>query len=111
MKVPVSIPIAGKRVRVAYVDYVEGNPYAEVSADRLLITVSKTRNESPADVWRSILHELVHVALDFSGHCKWLSEAKEEAIVHAIETMLAPVLAFGSVKGMRWREVHFPFEE
>ena len=111
MRVPTLIPVAGKRVRVSYVNYLEGNIYAEVSADHLMISISKSRNESPGDVWRSVLHELTHVALDFSGHCKWLSAPKEEAIVHAIETLLGPLLVLADVKGMRWRNIPFPFED
>jgi len=111
MRVPVVIPVAGKKVRLLYKEVLEDNAYALVAADRLTIDVSKTRNISPTDVWRSILHELAHVALDFSGHCKWLKEPQEEAIVHSFEVMLGPILVLAPVKGIRWREVRFPFEE
>ncbi len=116
MRVPVRIPIGGRNVPVEYLEQVLDDdgvtPLTGATlGDPTRIQISMTENRCPEAVKATLLHEMVHVAFELTGHHELLTENQEEALVVALESMLAPVLAFQSKAGIKYRELEFPFED
>ena len=115
MRVPVSIPIGGRNVRVEYLEQVFDDdgitPLSGATVgDPVYIQISMTENKSPDAIKATLYHEMCHVAFELTGHHELLTEQQEEAIVVALESMLSPVLAFQTKVGIKYREVEFPWE-
>lgn len=114
MKVPVSIPLGGRKIRVIYKLSLKDD-----DGSRLLgytergkgeIHIAKDHDDGPS-LWHTIYHELTHVVFDITGHSRTMTESQEESLVVALESMLGPLLIFGPNSGVRYREIEFPFEE
>ena len=111
MRVPISIPVGGRDVKIVYVSKLEEGDRGAACLDTGRIFVSKSAPAAEREIFETIFHELIHVALHRTGHAEALDERQEEAIVYALEAMLAPLFVLGPVPGMRWRKVRFDFEE
>lgn len=117
MKVPTKVPIAGKEVTIQYVDALfdddQTTPiFAETVEGDHLIKVSTSRPVREEQVWATLIHELVHIALEVSGVAQVLGAEKEEAVAHALDNLLAPVLQFRPrLAGASFKEITFDFEE
>jgi hypothetical protein len=91
-KLPPHLIICGKKVLIKRVkrltDY-DGNELAGMfDSEKLAIFVSKSVRHNHRD---TLLHEIIHAILFFSGHNELLGE-KEEALVRALEHGLSDVL-------------------
>lgn len=120
MKVPVLIPIAGIDIKIEYPDLmVDDDGTSELRGETVegecLIRISKTKNRSVKEVRATLLHEILHAAIEQTGHGQWLlaaGENHEESLVYALENSLASVLNINeSNKKIKWREVKFPWEK
>lgn len=105
MKVPVRIPVAGKLITIEYLlDLPEGIA-GDTSSGSCRIRISKSRNKTEREVFDTLFHELLHVALDITGHSVEWTAAKEEPIVYALENALASLFTFNKHAAIRWREI------
>jgi hypothetical protein len=111
MRVPVSIPMGGKRVRISYKASLPGGEYGLCVPATFRVTVSKAACESPEDVFSTVFHELKHIALYMTGQSENLKLGQEEGIVTGMEQMLAPLFMFNPAADIKWREIQFPWEE
>lgn len=115
MKVPGSVRVAGRRVRIQYVPQVPGDDpgtyvYAETDGENAIIRVSTTMHTSAEQVWHTLQHEVFHYALFVAGHGAWLGERREEAVVQGLENVLWGVFRFNP-RAVTWRDVDFTWEE
>jgi hypothetical protein len=111
MRVPISIPLAGRRLRVSYVERLADDIFAEFCEEAFRVRVSCSRHVTAKQVWRSLYHELNHAVMFLAGYTKKLSDEDEESIVTALDNFVGPIVAFAPPPGTRWREVAFPFED
>lgn len=116
MRVPVQMMIGGKKIRIDYPDVIPGDTPEEgdLSGDSQVlggrIRISKTQNKSPEAVLHTIFHEALHMAIGITGHSEILVAKQEEALVYAIESMLAPLLILNPAAPVKYREIEFPWE-
>lgn len=111
MRVPVLVPIGPHLVSVRYAKALDDNDYGAFCPETQQISVSKSRCASPDDVFKTCFHEMLHAALWFTGWGRYLTPRQEEAVVTALEFCIGPLIVFSqSAKGIKWREVKFPFE-
>lgn len=116
MLVPVRLPLAGKMVKIEYVDKIvdgEGHSiWGESINGENHIRVSRSRPDSAEQVWATIYHELVHVTWDISGATNALDEKTEEMLVHGLDNLLAPIIALRpKIPGAKYAEVEFDYED
>lgn len=117
MRAPVSVMIGGKKVRVEYPDTIpgdteeEGDLSGDTNSMACRIRISKTQNKSPDAVLHTLIHEMLHMAIGITGHSEVLGAKREEAIVYALENMLAPLLVLNPAAPVKYREIDFPWEE
>lgn len=116
MQVPSRVPLGGRSIKIEYHDRLhdsEGHSiWGEYTSGEYTIKISKSRPLSPADVWNTLHHELVHAALDLSGVENVLGEKREEAVAHCIGNLLSPLLQLrADLPGVRYRDVEFDFED
>ncbi|MES3012648.1 MAG: hypothetical protein V4750_02825 [Pseudomonadota bacterium] len=112
MRVPVLVPMGpAVKIPVRYVRALEAEAFGTFCPEDLVIRVSKARNLSSKQVWETVWHELAHAALWVSGWGRALTDEQEEGVVTALEFAIAPFMVFNpAAKGVRWRDVAFPFE-
>lgn len=109
--------MGGKLIKIRYVEELEDGDGVQISGDTEVTTLTVRINKdigkatSEREVFATLYHELLHCALAISGHSAGWKAEQEEPIVYGIENMMASFLCFmPKVKGMRWREVKFPYE-
>jgi hypothetical protein len=87
---PRVISVCGQKVRVRIVAYLEDSNQellGAFNAETKTIYLLRGAN------WRqTLLHEVCHAILYFSGASEGLTETKEESIVLALEHGLAPII-------------------
>lgn len=112
MRVPVLVPMGPTaKVPVRYLMRLSGDDFGGFDPETLTIRISKTRCQTPEAVWATVWHEMAHASLWVSGWGSFLTPKTEEAVVTALEYSIAPFMLFNrAAKGVRWREVAFPFE-
>lgn len=87
MRRPKKIKIGDVEYRIEYPRKVRDGILGEIHfADQLI------RVEDNAQWFATLFHEMVHAAFHISGRNKKLSIRQEEAIVLALEELLAPLL-------------------
>lgn len=116
MRVPVFIPVAGKRVSVQYLTRVPGDSedsdvFGDTTEDGLEIRISKSKHKSEREVFNTIFHEIKHSAVTIIGISHLLGDKLEEALVTGVENAVADLFCFNpDAPGVRWKTVKFPFE-
>ncbi len=118
MRVPVTIPVAGKAVKLNYKETVPGgnetdpDVYGDTSSDGKEIRISTTMNKSEREVFETAFHECLHSALAVSGVAHMFKDDLEELLVTNLESALAHLFCFNpDAPGVKWKDVPFPFEE
>ena len=116
MKVPVSVMIGGRKVRIEYPNEIPGDkPEEPLSGEMVcgtgLIRIAKSQHKTERDVFSTAIHEMLHYTLELTGHSAAWTDAQEEPIVTALENMLAPLLAFNSTASIQYREISWPGED
>lgn len=111
MRVPISMMVGGKRVRIEYLsDLPDGNA-AELVCGERLIRVSKAKHKSERELFSSLYHELCHFAFEIAGHSVEWSDAQEEPLVYCLENMLAELFVFHPNAPIKYREINWPGED
>jgi hypothetical protein len=93
MKRPVSVEILGQKIKIAYFseDYDGFSEQGLFIPDKKLISVRLNKN------WKStLLHEILHAVLAFSGNDAQLTTKTEEAIISAMENGLLKLYSLNS---------------
>ena len=115
MRVPVQIEVGGKKIKIRYLKTLPGPAkdvtFGEFCAQHTEIRVNKSVHHNASEVHHTIFHEICHSVFKISGLENIVPLAKEEAIVSAIENMLAPLFVFSPEAKVQFREVKFAFEE
>lgn len=110
MKVPVSIVVAGRRIRIKYPDTLISDgeaSYADVDVANRLIRVSASDHNTGREVFETVFHELVHYGLRTSGLATILGKKLEEAVVEALEERLAPLFVFSPDASVTLKDIDF----
>lgn len=92
MKLPRTITIGGKRIRLQFVSGLEvaGAPaHGCYSHESKLIQLDAMLLDNPAALWSTLRHELLEATLFISGHA-WAEGLDTEPIVRAIEEIFFP---------------------
>lgn len=112
MRVPVQVLIGGKKVRIKYVRELLDDDGTGLCGDTcvedLQIRISKSRHKNERQLFATLYHELLHMALGIAGISAVWKDEQEEPIVYALESMLADLLGFNPAAKIRWREVTWP---
>lgn len=117
MRVPVKIPVAGKLVSISYPITVPGDAedadvYGDTTQDGLEIRISKSKNKTSRQVFETLYHEIKHSAITITGVAHMLGDKLEETLVTGVENAVADLFCFNpDAKGVKWKEVKFPFED
>ena len=117
MKVPVLIPLGGKKIKIEYIAHLvddEGEPISATVIDfenRIQISTTATNHETEDGVFSTLFHELLHFASEFTGHREWMGVKREESLVYGLESMLAPLFKFRALPGLKWKEIKFAAEK
>jgi hypothetical protein len=107
MQVPVSLPMLGRSVQIKYVAELGGD-YGHADPPTFTIKIAIKEHSSAAEVFSTLLHEMLHIALGTTGQAELFKGGGEEALVVALENALAPLVQFKALG--RWRDVKFPWE-
>lgn len=116
MRVPVRIPLLGKIAKIQYPDILTDESgqalNGETMPDSNLIRIAKQHHANDTDLFATLFHELLHLALHYSGHAEMFEAKQEEALVLALEMGMAPLLSLKpKLKGARFKEIEMPWEE
>lgn len=107
MKVPVQVTVGGKKVKIQYVDALEGNCSGELEVGSGLVRISKSRHEDEKAVFTTLFHELIHFAFEVTGHSAEWTDQQEEPLVYALENMLAELFWFRQGAAIKYKEVEW----
>jgi len=92
---PAFVNIGGKRIPVVCVDALPG-ALAEYDSEKRHIKILKSLLEDKQVFRDTLIHEVIHCALDLAGisfnTSGVLSEKIEEQVVTAVETLAAPAI-------------------
>lgn len=115
MRVPVTVPVGGRRIKIRYLKSLPGPDkdvtYGEFCCSTAEIRVNKAVHHTPQEVHQTVIHELFHAVFKMSGLENIIPVKQEEAIVSALENLLAPILVFAPEAKISYREVKFSFED
>jgi hypothetical protein len=107
MKVPVQVTVGGKKVRIQYVETLPDDCSGELEVGAATVRISKSRHANEREVFTTLFHELIHFALERTGHSAVWTDAQEEPLVYALENMLAELFWFRSDGAVKYREVEW----
>lgn len=86
---PKNILIAGQRIQIEYKKNLE--EFGSFNVDNLTITIRDSL--TPKETLSTIIHESMHCVLALSGLSYLIDdEAKEEALVRAVDYLLIPII-------------------
>lgn len=115
MRVPVEIAVGGKKIKVRYLKTLPGplkdTTFGEYCCSHNEIRVNKSAHHNASEVHHTVIHEIFHSVFKISGLENIVPLKTEEAIVSALENILAPILVFAPGAKIKYREVRFGFEE
>lgn len=103
MRVPAEVMVGGRKLRVEYVDSLEGG-YGDLKMSDGLIRIAMDQHDTEEEVFSTLFHELTHYALWLTGHSEAWSDPIEEAVVTALENMLAGLFVFSKVAPVKWKD-------
>ncbi len=115
MRVPVMVPVGGRKIKIRYLKTLPGPAkdvtFGEFCSSGAEIRVNKSAHTNTHEVHKTVVHELFHAVFKMSGLENIIKGNHEEAIVSAMENLLAPVFVFAPDSKIQYREVRFAFED
>jgi hypothetical protein len=111
MKVPVQVMVGGKKLRIEYPELLPEGSSGELVCGEALVRISKARHVDERAIFHTLFHEMLHFALEVTGHSAEWSDEKEEPLVYALENMLADLFLFNPRAPVKYRDVAWPEAE
>ena len=112
MRVPVQIMVGGQAIKIEYKEALKGDDGEALSGECLVgeptIRLSKAKHANERAVFHTLFHELIHKALERTGHSVLWKDEQEEPLVYALENMLAELFVFSPEAPVKWKELDWP---
>lgn len=115
MRVPVMVPVGGRKIKIRYLKSLPGPSkdlvFGEFCSSGTEIRINKAAHTNSQELFKTLFHELTHAVFKISGLENIIPLNKEEAVVSAIENLMAPLYAFSPSAKIKYREIRFAFED
>lgn len=110
MQAPVKFMVGGYPIKIDYKEQLVDDDNEHYSGEMVKykhqMNISKAAHtKNPRKLFSTIFHELIHTALEITGHSEGMKEEDEEKLVYAIENMLAPLLCFNPEGPIKFKDV------